>query len=177
MSEFWNTVWTVLLSICAFLALAADNFGAAGKLEHNVSNRLINNTALKKDNQRPMSVLLVAFSDHSHITQMSSIGGALVRRGHNVTLCTTEREGSDFPNQVTKQLGMTFLSAGPDVLPTVRAKLDDTATYQHIAPIFYFYLHNKNIEVANIEVYTFPYHLATTPATIPQKYYIVFPRN
>ena len=47
------------------------------------------------------------------------------------TLCTTEREGSGLANQVAKQLGMTFLSVGLDVLPTVQARLDDTAADQY----------------------------------------------
>ncbi len=79
----------------------------------------------------PISVLLVAHTDTSHVMMMSAIGEALVLRGHNVTLCTTEREGTDLPRQLAKRLGMAFLSAGLDFLPTVQHKYDDALTDHH----------------------------------------------
>ncbi len=74
----------------------------------------------------PISVLLVAFTDTSHVLQISALGEALVLRGHNVTLCATEREGHNLPRQLAKKLGMAYLSAGPDMLETVQDKFDDT---------------------------------------------------
>ncbi len=46
---------------------------------------------------------------------MHYIGEALELRGHNVTLCTTEREGDELPKQLANRTRMTFLSAGPDL--------------------------------------------------------------
>ncbi len=82
----------------------------------------VSTTVSQRDD--PISVLLVAHIDPGHVLSMSAIGEALVLRGHNVTLCTTEREGTDLPRQLAKKLGMTFLSAGPDILPTVQENFD-----------------------------------------------------
>ncbi len=45
---------------------------------------------------------------------MISIGEELVRRGHNVTLFTTEVKGSNVVPQLVERVGVTFLSAGPE---------------------------------------------------------------
>ncbi len=63
---------------------------------------------------------------------LSALGEALVHRGHNVTLCTTEREGSDLPKQLAKKTGMNFLSAGPDPLPTVKDYLEHFAAQRDV---------------------------------------------
>ncbi len=86
--------------------------------------------ALAQGDGEPMSVLLVPRSGSSHLIQMFALGDALARRGHNVTLCSTVREGNDLPQRLSKATGVTLLSAGPDPLQTVRDYLDFHAKVQ-----------------------------------------------
>ena len=69
----------------------------------------------ERGSKKLISVLVVSPPDAGHIVKMAAIGEALARRGHNVTLCSTEREGmADLPKRLAERTGMTFLSAGPD---------------------------------------------------------------
>ena len=82
-----------------------------------------------------ISVLLIPQPDPTHVFQMSAIGEALVRRGHNVTLCTTEIVGNDLVQRVTAQTGMSFLSAGPDpAFPTKEDYVDHYTAVQDMSP-------------------------------------------
>ncbi len=86
----------------------------------------------KTGGRESLSVLLLPLSSPSHWIQMSALGEALVHRGHNVTLCATEREGSDLPMQLANKTGMNFLSAGPDPLPTVEDYLEHFAAQRDV---------------------------------------------
>ncbi len=70
------------------------------------------------DNQgwkvKPLSILVVSTTDPGHLISMAALGGALARRGHNVSLCTTERERFDRGEFVAKA-GMHYISAGRDL--------------------------------------------------------------
>ena len=71
----------------------------------------------ERGSKKVISVLVVSPPEAGHVIKMAAIGEALVRRGHNVTLCSTEREGiADRPKRLAERTGMTFLSAGPDPL-------------------------------------------------------------
>ena len=71
----------------------------------------------ERGSKKLISVLVVSPPDAGHIVKMAAIGEALARRGHNVTLCSTERGGmADLPKRLAERTGMTFLSAGPDPL-------------------------------------------------------------
>ena len=79
---------------------------------------------LSKDGGRKehrLSVLVLSFPFPGHLTPLVALGEELVRRGHNVTLCTAvdEREGwSDGPKKMAERAGMNFLSvsAGEQLL-------------------------------------------------------------
>ena len=62
---------------------------------------------------KPLSVVITSFPSAGHVTPAANLGEELVRRGHAVTLCTTEAEGSsDLARKKAEAAGMTFLSAG-----------------------------------------------------------------
>lgn len=61
---------------------------------------------------KPLSVMITAFPAAGHITPAANLGEELVRRGHTVTLCTADVEGSDLPKKKAEAAGMKFLSAG-----------------------------------------------------------------
>ena len=61
---------------------------------------------------KPLSVMITAFPAAGHITPAANLGEELVRRGHTVTLCTMDVEGSDLPKKRTEAAGMKYLSAG-----------------------------------------------------------------
>ena len=67
-------------------------------------------------NSQTLSVLVVTTPDAGHALKIAAIGEALVTRGHSVTLCSTEREGSDVVRKTAARIGLNFLSAGPDHL-------------------------------------------------------------
>ena len=70
-----------------------------------------------KDGERDkhhLSVLMLSFPFQGHLSSLVALGEELVRRGHNVTLCTAidEREGwSDGPKKMAEKAGMNFVSA------------------------------------------------------------------
>ena len=74
--------------------------------------------------KKPMSILLVAVNAVSRIMRISALGDALVRKGHNVTLCVSE--GADLTKQVTERVGMSLLIAAPNLatehLPPLRCQ-------------------------------------------------------
>jgi len=63
-----------------------------------------------------LSILLVTAPSPGHLIKMAALGEELVTRGHNVTLSTTDREGSHLPQKLADDYGMSFVSAGPDDL-------------------------------------------------------------
>ena len=63
-------------------------------------------------NAQPLSILIVAFAAAGHVTPAANLGEELVRRGHKVTLCTTDTEGTSLPKEKAEAAGMTYLSAG-----------------------------------------------------------------
>ena len=66
--------------------------------------------------ERPLSILMIANFFPSHLYPILSLGEELVRRGHNVTLCTTIMEGSRVIPSLPEKLGINILSAGADDL-------------------------------------------------------------
>jgi len=65
---------------------------------------------------KSLSLLLTTLPYPGHVTPAAALGEELVRRGHNVTFCTTLLEGNDIAQRKAKEAGMNFLSAGPDFL-------------------------------------------------------------
>ena len=58
---------------------------------------------------RFLSVLMLAPPLLGHLTPATALGEELVRRGHNVTLCTLTVPWSDAQRKVTERAGMNFL--------------------------------------------------------------------
>ena len=63
-------------------------------------------------NAQPLSILIMAFPTVGPITPAANLGEELVRRGHKVTFCTTDTEGTSLPKEKADAAGMTYLSAG-----------------------------------------------------------------
>ena len=63
-----------------------------------------------------LSILLTTLPIPGHVTPAAALGEELVRRGHNVTLCTTVMEGNNIAQRKAKEAGMNFMSAGPDYI-------------------------------------------------------------
>ena len=68
----------------------------------------------KERDTKPLSVLLISGYFPGHLFSVVSLGEELVKRGHNVTLCTTVMEGSHLLPKVPERVGIKFVSAGPD---------------------------------------------------------------
>ena len=65
---------------------------------------------------KPLSLLLAAIGfQPGHVVQMVNFGHELVKRGHNVSLCSTEMEGSDLLPHLPESVGINFISAGRSV--------------------------------------------------------------
>ena len=70
----------------------------------------------EESGKRPLSVLIVTLPVPGHVTPAATLGEELVRRGHNVTLCTTAMEGSNIAQKKAKEAGINFMSAGQDFM-------------------------------------------------------------
>lgn len=64
---------------------------------------------------KPLSILITAFPAAGHITPAANLGEELVRRGHAVSLCTMDTEGSSLPMKKAEAAGMKYLSAGKTI--------------------------------------------------------------
>ena len=62
--------------------------------------------------QRPLSVLTIVNLFPSHLFGVIALGEELVKRGHNVTLVTTEMKGSRLLPELPESVGIQFVSAG-----------------------------------------------------------------
>jgi len=69
------------------------------------------------DRGRRLSILILAPPLFGHLTPASALGEELVRRGHNVTLCTLTVQWSDALRKMVERAGMSFLgvAAGKQV--------------------------------------------------------------
>ena len=67
-------------------------------------------------NQKPLSILMISSTIPGHIYPIVTLGAELVKRGHNVTLCTTVMEGSNLLPDLPESYGINFVSAGDDYL-------------------------------------------------------------
>ncbi|XP_065896630.1 UDP-glucuronosyltransferase 2B31-like [Dysidea avara] len=65
---------------------------------------------------QPLSILMTAGFFPGHLYPMLGLGEELIKRGHNVTLCTTVMEGSHVIPSLPEKLGINILSAGADNL-------------------------------------------------------------
>ena len=65
---------------------------------------------------KSLSILLTTLPYPGHVTPAAALGEELVRRGHNVTFCTTLLEGNDIAQRKAREAGMNLLSTGPDFL-------------------------------------------------------------
>ena len=61
------------------------------------------------DRGRRLSILILAPPLFGHLTPASALGEELVRRGHNVTLCTLTVPWSDALRKMVDRAGMSFL--------------------------------------------------------------------
>ena len=64
--------------------------------------------------QKHLSVLMLNGFFVGHLFPLVSLGEELVKRGHNVTLCSTVMEGNKMLPSVPESVGIKFLSAGHD---------------------------------------------------------------
>ena len=64
---------------------------------------------------KPLSLLLVSGIQPGHIVPLVKLGHELVKRGHNVSLCSPEMEGSDLLPHLPESVGINFISAGSSV--------------------------------------------------------------
>ena len=87
-----------------------------------VEGRLLRHTqaaAHDANSGSSVSVLLVTFPYPGHLIPMAALGEELVRRGHNVSLCTTvmHMDGEhNVQSKVAERSGLNHLSAGGDFL-------------------------------------------------------------
>ena len=65
---------------------------------------------------KPLSLLLVSGFQPGHIAPLVKFGHELVKRGHNVSLCSPEMEGSDLLPHLPESVGINFISAGISVI-------------------------------------------------------------
>ena len=66
---------------------------------------------------KPISVLILNGFFVGHLFPLITLGEELVKRGHNVTLCSTVMEGARWHSgEVASAAGINFLSAGPDAI-------------------------------------------------------------
>ena len=71
-----------------------------------------------------LSVLIISSFYSGHIIPLLAVGEELVSRGHVVSFLTTEVNGSNLVPAVPIQIGMKFISAGPD--PRTRLEYEQT---------------------------------------------------
>lgn len=67
-----------------------------------------------QDSSQPLSILMTTGFFTGHLYPMLSLGEELIKRGHNVTLCTTIMKGSPAIPNLPEKLGINILSAGLD---------------------------------------------------------------
>ncbi len=94
----------LLLFIVALL-LPGNVLGSKSKDRLQSQDREVRGTG------RKLSVLVITTPDAGHFFKLAALGRALVHKGHNVSLCTTEREGYD-RKEIVNHAGMNFISAG-----------------------------------------------------------------
>ena len=70
-----------------------------------------------------LSVLLVSSFFSGHVIPLLAVGEELVIRGHDVSFLTTEVAGSRLVPGVVEEIGMSFISAGPD--PRTRVEYEE----------------------------------------------------
>ena len=75
------------------------------------------------DQDKLLSVLIVSSFFSGHIIPLLAVGEELVGRGHDVSFLTTEIAGSNLIPAVPIEIGMTFISAGPD--PRTKAEYEE----------------------------------------------------
>ena len=66
--------------------------------------------------RRTLSILIISNPFPGHLMPPSILGEELVRRGHNVTLCTTPMSGSNLAQKLTDNARMKFINAGDGYL-------------------------------------------------------------
>ena len=75
---------------------------------------------LQKDS---LSILFISSFFSGHIIPLLAVGEELVIRGHSVSFLTTEVSGSRLVPDVLKDIGLEFISAGPD--PRTRVQYEE----------------------------------------------------
>ena len=96
----------LLLLVLTSFALGADTADTAEREEPEVDG--------ESQKSKRLSVLIISSFFSGHQIPLLAVGEELVRRGHNVSFFTTEISGSNLIPDVPRQLGMAFISAGPD---------------------------------------------------------------
>ena len=93
--------WCLLLLHCLCVYSGAQSGdGTAATVKLNLSP------------QRPLSVLMTVSFFPGHLFVVMALGEELVKRGHNVTLVTTEMKGSRLLPELPESVGIHFVSAG-----------------------------------------------------------------
>ncbi len=69
-----------------------------------------------QDKLRPLNILMAAAYFPGHLFPLMGLGETLVKRGHNVTLCTTVMQGSKILPKLAERVGVKFVSAGYDTM-------------------------------------------------------------
>ena len=70
---------------------------------------------LTSPERKALSLLLVGGIQPGHIAPLVKLGHELVKRGHNVSLCSPEMEGSDLLPHLPESVGINFISTGRSV--------------------------------------------------------------
>lgn len=103
---------------------------------------------------RPLNILMVAAYFPGHLFPLVSLGETLLKRGHNVTLCTTVMRGSKLLPKLAERVGVSFVSAGDDNLSqqAYEDMIREFAVNRIDPGLFYRYM--QTINPTNVQVKT-----------------------
>lgn len=109
---------------------------------------------LFESNLRPLNILMVAAWFPGHLFPLIGLGETLLKRGHNVTLCTTVMKGSKILPNLAERVGVSFVSAGDDSLSQQEYEnmIREFAVNRIDLPLFYRYMwaiNPTNVQVKN----------------------------
>ena len=85
--------------------------------------------------EHSLNVLLLTLPASGHSASLLALGGELVRRGHNVTLITTDRTEFHFAEMTmrqTKEAGVAYVSAGESFMNFTKLQDSKTSIWKRI---------------------------------------------
>ena len=105
-----------LLALFGSQCTATEPLQPPRSAEPEVDDVLEGSQAKSAPSDKPLSILMTTGFFTGHLYPMLSLGEELIKRGHNVTLCTTIMKGSPVIPSLPEKLGINILSAGTDNL-------------------------------------------------------------